>query len=957
MTNFVFDLETNALELEDVNRITMFVYAFKKNGEWQTRSTTNYDEMRKFFNHKSIKAGHNILRYDLPVAKKILGIEYDYRDYVDTLGASWTLYPKRIEHGLGVWGKEFGVEKPHIENFENVSEEEIRHRCTEDVVINCKLVDKIEADLNNLYGNTHWHVYLRYLGFKLHNISLQREKPLKVDLVKLQSNLDELETNKNERLEELKPFLDPVPIYSVKKKPKVLYKKDGSLSVAGENWKEITDKYGVDIETEQEFKEIVGYKEPSAGSPSQIKNWLFSIGWKPKTFKEGRNEPVPQIKDGDELCESVLELAKQHPEVQLLDKIGILTHRIGLLKGFLENHKDGYIYQDIAGFTSTLRMRHKYLVNLPKPMMEFGQAARGVLTCDDGYVLCGSDLASLEDRIKQHLIFHLDPDYVKEMMSPDFDNHMSLAVFAKALTQDDADFYKSFKKQKKNSDFKYSKEEAERFDKIDKIRHTYKTSNYCLPTDTTEVLTRGGWKTYDQLSLDDLIYSYNTEGDFCEFVEIDSIPFFKNEDVINMSNKYWGFECTDNHRWFVDRRVNNKNSVYYKKEFVETKNISTECSIINAAPYKNESKYTTEDLYLLGWILSEGSIEWSNKFGGTSSSFGKKRGVRCTIPQSTKWDKHLIVEKALEACNLEYTKQKLRFDDLQTYNIKASSFRDYWDRLGLPQEQKLDVDYTELFMNCGSEQLEAYIKSFFEGDGYLSKNSMIISQNKGKILDGLLLALTLAGYKYTVSGKGKCLNVRIPKHRHTTGTRLKKTASRICDVFCVNNKNQTFIARQNGIVTITGNSLQFGVGIEKLSASTGLNKKQTQQLRDAYKRLNWSIDKVAESFEVRSFNGLSWVKNPINNFWYELRSEKDRFSAVVQGTGAFIFDLWVKEFHSQLPVSAQFHDEGLMITKEGTEEQAKAILQKSIETVNKKLKLNREMGIDVQFGKFYSEVH
>jgi len=46
------------------------------------------------------------------------------------------LYPDRASHGLDAIGKDHGVPKPKVDDWENLSYEEYAHRCTEDVKIN-----------------------------------------------------------------------------------------------------------------------------------------------------------------------------------------------------------------------------------------------------------------------------------------------------------------------------------------------------------------------------------------------------------------------------------------------------------------------------------------------------------------------------------------------------------------------------------------------------------------------------------------------------------------------------------------------------------------------------------------------------------------------------------------------------------------------------------------------------
>ena len=59
-------------------------------------------------------------------------------------------------------------------------------------------------------------------------------------------------------------------------------------------------------------------------------------------------------------------LVEEHPAVGLLDGLTVINHRLGIVKGFVEMHKDGWLVAGIAGLTNTFRFKHrKPLVNLP----------------------------------------------------------------------------------------------------------------------------------------------------------------------------------------------------------------------------------------------------------------------------------------------------------------------------------------------------------------------------------------------------------------------------------------------------------------------------------------------------------------------------------------------------------------------------------------------------------------
>jgi DNA polymerase III alpha subunit (gram-positive type) len=92
----VFDVEADGINPSKIHCLTAAVYSM---GEWRIKSTTDYDEMRKFFTSSDVLIGHNIYRWDIPVVQRLLGIKVTAQ-IVDTLALSWYLYPTQGKHGL-----------------------------------------------------------------------------------------------------------------------------------------------------------------------------------------------------------------------------------------------------------------------------------------------------------------------------------------------------------------------------------------------------------------------------------------------------------------------------------------------------------------------------------------------------------------------------------------------------------------------------------------------------------------------------------------------------------------------------------------------------------------------------------------------------------------------------------------------------------------------------------------
>jgi len=601
MTEYVFDIEADGI---DATKIHCMI--------------ANGEEVNRFFfknlTSDDVLIGHNIIRYDIPTIERLLNIKIKAQ-LIDTLALSWYLFPTINRHGLEQWGERLKIEKPTITDWENLTREEYLYRCTEDVKINTKLWGLQKSLLIKIYDGD-YQPLVRYLSFKMKMAQLQEKSKWKLDVDKANTLLNELELKNEQAINELSKVMPTVPKIAKRKRPKLPFKQDGSLSVAGERWKVLTEDNGFTIQYDKEIDEVIGQEEPNPTSSKQIKDWLFTLGWKPMTFNFVDDREIPQVKtkDGD-LCKSIKKLSDLHPEVLVLDSMAVVKHRIGLVKGLLKNEQNGYVQACIQGLTNTLRFKHAVCVNLPSARKPYGLEIRGLLTANNDTELCGSDMCSLEDRIKQHYMWEHDEEYVLEMSKPDFDPHLDLALSAKAITQKEVQDYKN----------------GNKLDRISQLRYNYKGGNYAL---------------------------------------------------------------------------------------------------------------------------------------------------------------------------------------------------------------------------------------------------------------------------------------------------------------------------------------QYGAGIKTLAKQLGITMKEAKVISEAYWERNWSVKAISDSMVTKEVEGSTWQFNPVSKLWYSLRSDKDKFSTLCQGTGTYLFDMWVGFILKEREqLTANFHDEIILEVKKGNRDNCVKLLENSIKKVNRMLKLNRELQVDVQFGNNYSEIH
>lgn len=515
---FVCDIETVGLlpdltegQEEDFHVLGVSYFNGK---EWAVKTTDKKEDVFKLFeNPDNTIVGHNFYGFDLLALKKIFPDINIRATIIDSLLISYYIEPNRLVHGLEKYGEDFGVPKPEVSEEEwkgiGMTKEEhkslMAHRVSEDVKINTKLWIHQLRKYRSIYDGDDEKIkshinFINVKGKMYHDMYLN---PLKIDVKKAEEHRDILQNKFDNLTSELSKVMPKIPSYVVRKKPKNLYKKDGTLSVSGERWEKVTSEHGVDLEYEGDLKELMSLEEPNPNSTQQVKDWLFSLGWKPELFKEtvnkaGEKNKVPQLKDMDKnLCKSILKLEEKEPKVRLLEDLSVLGHRLSLVKGFLRDcDENGNIVAKMGGLANTLRIKHRTIVNLPSVSSQFGEYIRSLIVPQEGFKFIGSDISGLENQTKLNFIVDIDPEYVKEQNEPFFDPHLDIGLTAGYVNNNEVKFYKWLKEFRKNKEIKpdevHGKDEGnfreyvkgvwvnkeEEFDRIDEIRQNMKTVNY-----------------------------------------------------------------------------------------------------------------------------------------------------------------------------------------------------------------------------------------------------------------------------------------------------------------------------------------------------------------------------------------------------------------------------------------------------------------------------------------------
>lgn len=515
---FVADIEANGL-LDTITKIWTLGYAYQKpDSSWDLGTTSDYKAIARLFeNENNVIIGHNFWLFDVPAVERVLGIKVKAQ-IVDTLFLAWYLDPNRLKtgktFGLADYGEDFGTAKVKVEDgewvgigeekeallefvggdesisnlliekYKSLPEKEkdslvskiqfekenhqdlMEHRVTEDVKINVKLwLDQVSKYQELYQGEEHLiESHIRFLMSKANTYYEHLHNRMVVDQKLCKSEIERLEGLLKERTDKLEAVMPKVPKKTKKTRPKNPFKKDGEVSATGKRWFDLLDELGLPHDYDGEVEVINKWVDGSANSPKQIKDWLFSLGWEPRIYKKTFSKTiddfkqVPQVKDKDgNLCKSILKLAETHPQLLEYEQVGVLQHRLSVLKNFLKfMGEDGTVVADIGGLAASCRIQHRSpIVNLPKPSQLYGENIRRCLTAPEGLIMLGSDLSSLESVTKNAFIKPYDPEYVKVMEEdPYYDAHLDIGLVSGDLTENQAMFYKYVKEKAKNPDIK-----------------------------------------------------------------------------------------------------------------------------------------------------------------------------------------------------------------------------------------------------------------------------------------------------------------------------------------------------------------------------------------------------------------------------------------------------------------------------------------------------------------------
>ena len=397
----VFDIETDGL-YQDATQIWCMV-AIDENNKVYTYNPDQIDEGIKLLEQADKIIGHNIIGFDLPVIKKLKGIDLTkHKGIVDTLVISRLLNPVRDGgHSLEKWGWKLGSAKQDKPDFSSYSEEMMKY-CIQDTKLNKLVYHKLQQDAVGFSKDSIEleHTTSRILQDQYENGFLFDEKEAMLLLSSLNKRKSEIE-------KEVHSTFKPKWVDVKRVTPKL--KKDGTLSKSGLTDIEYEERVSTNDTSSFMRKQL---KEFNLGSRQQIGQYLKDFGWKPRRFTP-TGQPI--------VDEGTLKKITHIHEAKLIAEYLLIQKRAAQVESWVDAcQDDNRVHGSVistGAITGRMTHRNPNMAQVPSIHSEYGKECRSCWTVPEGYKLVGIDASQLELRLLAH--YMANEEYINEIINGD----------------------------------------------------------------------------------------------------------------------------------------------------------------------------------------------------------------------------------------------------------------------------------------------------------------------------------------------------------------------------------------------------------------------------------------------------------------------------------------------------------------------------------------------------------
>lgn len=318
--------------------------------------------------------------------------------------------------------------------------------------------------------------------------------------------------------------------------------------------------------------------------------------------------------------------------------------------------------------------------------------------------------------------------------------------------------------------------------------------SWCVP-EYTEILTRRGWKKYNELIIGEEALTYNLETRVTEWQNVESKAAYQFDgNLVTIQNSYgFKYQFTEDHRVVVIEKYKDQRKIVLAKDLKSHQHIP----VVAPHQFVGDSVLSETESALLGWLVTDGYFR-TRKYSPNS--------FEAVLYQKKAADVESIREKFSEYISSESIHPDT---GVICFRLKANKLKTIRKLL------KSKDDLPEIVTRLGKNECKAMYEAMLSAEGTATNRFVAFPQNNGPVLDSFQILCYMLGKAGHIRPK-ICGNKFGTDNEHSSiyvksrdkiqlykwqNTREKYSGM----VWCPKTSNSTWVMRQNGKVMITGN--------------------------------------------------------------------------------------------------------------------------------------------------------
>lgn len=320
----------------------------------------------------------------------------------------------------------------------------------------------------------------------------------------------------------------------------------------------------------------------------------------------------------------------------------------------------------------------------------------------------------------------------------------------------------------------------------------------CVPLDS-EILTRRGFKRHDELTIGEEVLAYSAVADRSEWVPLENVTVYPEAPVFRFTTERGGFSmrCTRDHSWAVDTRG------AQGRKLIEANAVKTHHRVkIAARAVDGGADLSPVDAAVLGWVMCDGTIQRRGSH--------LRLGIYQSKPARIAEIRELLTRGAVEFNEVRGEATVRTFPGGNTseclpqhsFWLTAEASRGLLARAGIEGPS----DLPRLAAYLSHEARRAMLDAMMAADG---SGGRFGKKRKPGVMEAWQILCTLEGValgKLGMSSVGEVPQQQMLSYDYVAGSNLSLVPDGDEAVWCPTTKHGTWVMRQGGRISITGNT-------------------------------------------------------------------------------------------------------------------------------------------------------